>query len=97
MARSRGLHVLYSAQCPMLVKSVNDLSGLAAEHGPSMKVTALKNARDARNAPSRYGVFKLLWNGRLLSDHYVSRGRFANLLRKEILPADDAASGTEAV
>jgi len=26
-----------------------------------------------------------LWNGRLLSDHYVSKGRFKNIFRKEIL------------
>ena len=31
------------------------------------------------------GVFNLLWNGRLLSDHYVSKGRFRNLLQREIL------------
>jgi len=29
-------------------------------------------------------VFALMWNGRLLSDHYVSRGRFSSLLRNEI-------------
>jgi len=43
------------------------------------------SAREAQNAPSYYGVFNLLWNGRLLADHYVSKGRFKNILRKEIL------------
>lgn len=89
MAKFRGLHVVYSAQCPMLPKSVNDLSELAAEHGLKLKVTELKNAREAQNAPSYYGVFNLLWNGRLLSDHYVSKGRFINLLHKEILKVGD--------
>ena len=81
----QGLNVVYSAQCPMLPKSVNDLSEMAAEHGLELKVTVLNNAREAQNAPSYYGVFNLVWNGRLLSDHYVSKGRFRNLLRKEIL------------
>jgi hypothetical protein len=49
------------------------------------KVTVLKNAREAQQAPSYYGVFSLLWKGRLLSDHYVSKGRFKNLLTQEIL------------
>jgi len=31
----------------------------------------------------------LVWNGRLLSDHYVSKGRFKNLLQREILKRDD--------
>jgi hypothetical protein len=85
VAKYRGLHIVYSAQCPMLPKSVNDLSEMAAEHNLKLKVTVLNSAREAQNAPSYYGVFNLLWNGRLLSDHYVSKGRFKNILRKEIL------------
>jgi len=84
-ASYRGLHIVYSDQCPMLLKSVNDLSQMAAEYGLNLRVTVLKSAREAQNAPSYYGAFSLLWNGRLLSDHYVSKGRFRNILRKEIL------------
>jgi len=58
---------------------------MAAEYGLKLKVTELKSAREAQNAPSTYGIFSLLWNGKLLSDHYVSKGRFKNLLAKEIL------------
>jgi GNAT superfamily N-acetyltransferase len=83
-AKYQGLHIVYSAQCPMLPKSVNDLSIMAAEHGLEVKVTMLNSAREAQNAPSYYGVFALVWIGRLLSDHYVSKGRFSNILRKEI-------------
>lgn len=82
--KSPGLHLLYADQCPMLAKSVNDLSEAAAEHGLKLKVTVLETAREAQAAPSYYGVFNLVWNGRVLSDHYVSRRRFENLLRKEI-------------
>jgi hypothetical protein len=85
LAKYRGLHLVYCAQCPMLPKSVNDLSEMAAEHGVELNVTVLKTAREAQNAPSYYGVFNLVWNGRLLSDHYVSKGRFKNLLQRENL------------
>jgi len=85
LAKYRGLCVVYAPQCPMLVKSVNDLSSMAAEHGLKLKVTTLRSASEAQDAPSYYGVFSLIWNGRLLSDHYVSKGRFKNILRKEIL------------
>ena len=85
LTKYQGLHIVYSAQCPMLPKSVNDLSEMAAEYGLNLKITVLNNAREAQNAPSYYGVFNLVWNGRLLSDHYVSKGRFKNILRKEIL------------
>ena len=33
----------------------------------------------------KVGPENLVWNGRLLADHYVSKGRFKNILRKEIL------------
>jgi len=69
----------------MLPKSVNDLSETATEHGLELKVTVLDSAHAAQNTPSSYGVFSLLWNGRLLSDHYVSKTRFKNLLRQEVL------------
>jgi GNAT superfamily N-acetyltransferase len=88
LARFRGLHLVYCAQCPMLPKSAADLSEVAAEHGVDLKITVLRSAREAQRAPSYYGVFNLLWNGRLLSDHYVSKGRFKGLLRREILQAE---------
>ena len=84
-ARYRGLHLVYCAQCPMLPKSAHDLSEMAAEHGLTLEITQLRTAREAQAAPSYYGVFSLLWNGRLLSDHYVSRGRFQGMLKKDIL------------
>jgi hypothetical protein len=83
-AKQKGLHIVYTAQCPYLPKSVNDIVAMSSEHGIPAKVTVLKSAREAQDAPSYYGVFSLLWNGRLLSDHYVSKGRFRNLLKKEI-------------
>ncbi len=84
-SEDRGLHIVYAAQCPYLPKSVADVSTMAGEHGLRVKVTELKSALEAQHAPSYYGVFNLLWNGRLLADHYVSKGRFRNILEKEIL------------
>jgi len=83
MARyRRGLHLVYAPQCPMFPTSVNDVSRMAAEHGIALNVRILRSAREAQRAPSYYGVYNLIWNGELLSDHYVSKGRFNNLLRK---------------
>jgi len=57
----------------MLVKSAADLVEMAFENGLKLNVTVMKTAKDAQNAPSYYGVYNLLWNGRLIADHYVSR------------------------
>ena len=81
----QGLHVVYGAQCPYLPKSVKELAAIASEFGLELKVTELQTPQMAQHAPSHYGVFSLLWNGRLLSDHYVSATRFRSLLRKEVL------------
>jgi hypothetical protein len=59
---------------------------MAADEGLELHVTVLDSPAAAQQAPSYYGVFSLLWNGRLLSDHYVSKGRFRNILRHEIRP-----------
>lgn len=86
LAKYRGLHVVYAPQCPYLPKSVDDMAEVAAEHGLELTVTVLDTAAKAQRAPSYYGVFNLIWNGRLLADHYVSKTRFRNILRKEVLP-----------
>jgi len=83
-----GLHLLYCAQCPINAKSVTGLAEMAAKHGLELTVTVLHTAEEAQSAPSYYGVFNLMWNGRLLSDHCVSQGRFKNLLHGEILKHD---------
>jgi len=80
-ARYPGLHVVYAAQCPLLPKSVEDLREVAAAEGLALNVTPIQSAEEAQEAPSYHGVFSLLWNGRLLSDHYVSTTRFRNILK----------------
>jgi len=77
-----GLHVVYGAQCPYLPKSVHALRDVAADVGVDLQVTVLDTPMKAQRAPSYYGVFSLLWNGEVLSDHYVSATRFRSILRK---------------
>lgn len=83
--KAAGLHLLYCAQCPINAGSATGLAEMAARHGLKWQVTVLQTAREAQAAPSYYGVFNLMWNGRLLADHSVSQGRFKNLLHREIL------------
>ena len=80
----RGWHLLYSDQCPWHEKSAGDLKKTADEFGINLKITKINNAREARFGPSGFGVFSLLHNGKLLEDHYISSGRFKNILKKEL-------------
>ena len=83
LADYQGLHIIYANQCPWVARSIRELSGIASDHGLDLQVTELKTAREAQNAPSVYGIFSLVFNGRLLADHYLSATRFRNILRKE--------------
>ena len=78
------LNIIYSNQCPWVARSIKELSEVAKEQGLEINVTELKDAEQAQNAPSIYATFNLVYNGRLLVDHYISRKRFLNIVNKEI-------------
>jgi len=80
----KGWHLLYADQCPWHEKSAFDLLNTAMDYGIDLKITKINTAKEAKNAPSGYGVFSLLHDGKLLEDHYISATRFKNILKKEL-------------
>ncbi len=80
----QGWHLVYANQCPWHEKSVEALMHVAMDYNIDLQVQELNTAQEAKNAPSGYGVFNLLHNGRLLEDHYLSATRFRNIVKKEI-------------
>ncbi len=80
----QGWHLLYADQCPWHEKSVEALLHTAMDFDIHLKVTKIETAKEAKNAPSGYGVFNLLHNGKLLEDHYISATRFRNILKREL-------------
>ena len=89
LKKYKGLNAVYSNQCPWVVKSIGALSSVAKENGLELNVTRLKTAKQAQNAPSVYSVFSLIYNGKIIEEHYISETRFKNILKKEILPKDN--------
>lgn len=83
LAAYRGLHAVYSNQCPWVARSIPAMAEVAGQFGLDLTVTELKSAKEAQAAPSPYGVFALIYDGRLLADHYISTTRFRNILKKE--------------
>lgn len=80
----KGWNLVYSDQCPWHQKSIADLVQAALDFGIEMKVTKLSTPLEARNAPSGFGTFSLLKDGKLLEDHYISRTRFENIVKQEM-------------
>ena len=80
----KGWHLLYADQCPWSEKSVTAILNVAMDHGVDLKVSKIETVKEAKMAPSGFGVFNLLHDGRLLDDHYLSATRFRNILKKEL-------------
>ena len=80
----KGLNIIYANQCPWVARSIKELSETAKEKGLKVKIIELKSAEEIQNAPSVYGTFNLVFNGKLLADHYISNRRFLNIINKEI-------------
>ncbi len=83
-AKYKGWNLVYSDQCPWHEKSVTDIKQSALENGIELKVKKLKTPEEAQRAPSGFGTFSLIKDGKLLGDHYLSRTRFENILKQEM-------------
>jgi ribosomal protein S18 acetylase RimI-like enzyme len=80
----QGWHLSYSDQCPWNEKSAEAILHVAMDHGIDLKISKIDTVQQAKSAPSGFGVFNLLRDGRLLEDHYISHTRFRNILKKEL-------------
>ena len=84
LGKYKGLNIIYANQCPWVARSIKELSEITKKKGLILKVTELKSAEQAQNAPSIYATFNLVYNGKLLVDHYISSKRFLNIINKEV-------------
>lgn len=80
----QGWHLVYADQCPWHEKSAKAMLNIAMDFDIDLKLTKMTTALEAKKAPSGFGVFNLLHDGRLLEDHYLSATRFRNILQKEL-------------
>ena len=78
-----GWNLVYSDQCPWHEKSISGIQQSAVDNGIELNVKKLKTPKEAQSAPSGFGTFSLINDGKLLVDHYISRTRFENILRQE--------------
>jgi len=82
--RYQGLNLVYANQCPLFIKSVEEMKETARALGHELKVKVMESPDEIRKAASGYGVYSLVYNGKLLADHYISNTRFKNILNKEV-------------
>lgn len=80
----QGFHMIYTHQCPWVSRFMEEVKPVLTEFGLSPTIHELKTAEDAQQAPSLYASFNLIYNGKLLSDRYISITRFKNIIKKEL-------------
>jgi GNAT superfamily N-acetyltransferase len=80
---SRGLTIIRSSQCPHIAKFAADIVETAKqEYHLKPTVIDLESCTDAQAAPTPYAIFAVIYNGRLLADHQISRTRFRNIMNQ---------------
>jgi len=68
----QGFTVIRSDQCPYIPDATKTVLDFASNHGIPGQVIELKTCQDVRDVtPSPYGVFSIVYNGKLLSYHYL--------------------------
>lgn len=72
-----GLTVVRTPQCPYIEDATTTALAFAAEKGMPAQVVTFQSAQELQaNAPSPYGVFSIVLDGRLLAYHYLLRKDF---------------------
>ena len=78
-----GLTVIRAFQCPYTVKNVNEIVAEATgTFGLNPKVVTLTTPEEVRNMPSPFGSFCIVYNGKRIAEHPISKGRFVNIMNK---------------
>ena len=77
-----GLTIIKSDQCPCIAKCNDDILQACKALRIHPKVVELKTGSQARNAPSAYGIFNVIYDGKVVAEHPISGTRFLNIMRK---------------
>jgi N-acetylglutamate synthase-like GNAT family acetyltransferase len=77
-----GLTILAADQCPMIAKYVKDIAETSEALGLKTKIVRVRNAQQSRELPTPYGVFSVVYDGKLITERPISGTRFRNIMRK---------------
>ncbi len=79
-----GLVIITSDQCPYTTKAIKEIGESARiDHGLTPSIIELENSRDAQdNSPCAFGAFCIVYRGKVIADHPISKTRFKNIMDK---------------
>jgi hypothetical protein len=84
LSKHKGLTIIYSKQCPWVARFIEEVKPVLSQMKLDPEMIEIKTCAEAQNAPSVYGAFTLISDGKVLADRYISTTRFINIVKKEI-------------
>jgi L-amino acid N-acyltransferase YncA len=78
----QGLTILAADQCPMVPKCVKDIAEASEALGLKPKVVRVRSAKESRGLPTPYGMFSIVYDGKLIAERPISGRRFTNIMSK---------------
>jgi len=78
----KGLTILAADQCPMVQKCVAEIAEASRTLGLEPKVVPVRSAKASRELPTPYGVFSIIYDGKLIAERPISARRFMNIMRR---------------
>lgn len=76
-----GLTIIRADQCPYTKKNVNEIVETSKKvFGITPVIVDYKNHTEAQDCPCAFGSFCIVYNGKILSYHPISNGRFKNIM-----------------
>ena len=78
----KGLTILAADQCPYVSKSAERIAEASRMLGLEPKVVRVGSARASRELPTPYGVFCILYDGKLIAGRPISATRFLSIMRR---------------
>jgi L-amino acid N-acyltransferase YncA len=79
----KGLTILAADQCPYVSKSVERIAEASRTLGLEPKVVRVASAKASRELPTPYGVFSIIYEGKLIAHRPISATRFLSIMRRK--------------
>lgn len=79
---SKGLTILAADQCPYVAKSVERIAEASRTLGLEPRVVRIESSKASRELPTPYGVFSIIYDGKLIAHRPISATRFTTIMRR---------------
>lgn len=79
-----GVTVTYSDQCPFIDGALKNIESAAKECAQPIQLQKIETSKQAQEAPSPYGTFNIILNGKVLTHRILDTERYIQLIRSEL-------------